>query len=60
MEDGRFDEALAVVDEVEALDATNKDMYAFKRIVLEKMNRTKDAQEAYESYQNIVDGTPGG
>ena len=60
IEEGRLDEALNIAEEAEGMETANKDVFAFKRIVLEKLNRTKDAQEAYESYQHIVDQTPGG
>lgn len=56
----RLDEALELAEEAEAMDPHNKDVFAFKRIVLEKLNRTKDAQEAYESYKEIADQTPTG
>ena len=58
IEEGRYDEALEVAEEAEKLESTNKDVFAFKRIALEKLNRTKDAQEAFESYQNISGQTP--
>lgn len=58
VEEGRLEDALGIAEEAENLENTNKDVFAFKRTVLEKMKRTKDAQEAYESYQNIVDQTP--
>lgn len=60
IEEGRLDEALAIAEEAEGMDSANKDVFAFKRIVLEKLNRTKDAQEAYENYRQIADQTPGG
>ena len=55
-----MEEALVIAEEAEATETANKDVFAFKRIVLEKLNRTKDAQAAYESYQHIADQTPGG
>ena len=49
----RLEEALAVAERAEALDQTHKDVYALKRMVLERLNRTKDAQEAFDSYQRL-------
>ncbi|MCZ6532455.1 MAG: hypothetical protein O7A08_05790 [SAR324 cluster bacterium] len=58
--EGLFDDALTIVEEVEKMDPTNKDVFSFKRTVLEKLRRTKDAQEAYDSYQALADQTPDG
>ena len=58
VEEGRFDDALALVEESELLEPNNKNVYSFKRVVLEGLNRTKDAQQAYESYQALADQTP--
>ncbi|MCZ6730350.1 MAG: tetratricopeptide repeat protein [SAR324 cluster bacterium] len=53
-----YEDALAIMEEVEELDRTNKDVYSIKSQALEKMNRTKDAQEAFDSYQIWADQTP--
>ncbi len=58
VEEGRFEDALALVEEAELLEPNDKNVYSFKRIVLEGLNRTKDAQQAYESYQALADQTP--
>jgi superkiller protein 3 len=49
--EGKFEEALEVAAETEELEQANKDVYALKRQALEGLNRTAEAQEAYESYK---------
>ena len=58
VEEGRFEDALALVEESELLEPSNKHVFSFKRVVLEGLNRTKDAQQAFESYQALADQTP--
>lgn len=58
VEENLLDDALVLAEEAEELDSTNKGVFAFKRVVLEKLNRTKDAQKAYETYQDIAGQTP--
>lgn len=49
--EGRPEEALKVCENAENLDRAHKSIFMLKRIVLEKLNRTKEAQEAFEAYQ---------
>ena len=48
--ESRFDEALTICEQAEEQDPSNRSTYALKRIVYEKMNRTADAQAAYDSF----------
>ena len=52
---GSYDEALAICGQAEEQDPTNRSVYMLKRIVYEKMNRTADAQAAYDSFVSMGD-----
>ena len=56
--ESQFDDALTISQEVEVMEPSNKAVFAYKRLVLEKMNRTADAQQAFDSYQALADQTP--
>lgn len=48
---GDAEAALEAVTRAQAMDSSNKDGYAVKQMVLEKLGRMSEAQEAYEQYQ---------
>ncbi len=54
--EGRFDEVLAICEEAQGMEQANPEVYALKRQVLEKLNRTMEAQAAFESYQAFSKG----
>ncbi len=51
--ESRLEDALRVCEEAEELDHASKGVFALKRIVLEKMNRTAEAQEAFDSMKAV-------
>jgi Tfp pilus assembly protein PilF len=48
---GDAEAALEAVTRAQAMDSSNKDGYAVKQMVLEKLGRMAEAQVAYEQYQ---------
>lgn len=56
----RFEEALNVAEQAERVDETSKDVFATKKVILEKLNRMADAQEAYDRYRELLNMESGG
>lgn len=54
--EGRYDEALDIAVSAEEMEQANRDVYALKRQIFDKLNRTKDAQKAFELYQAFSKG----
>lgn len=54
--EGRYDEALDIAVTAEEMEEANPDVYALKRQIFDKLNRTTDAQKAFESYQAFSNG----
>lgn len=48
----RFDDALAICDEVLEVDSINKEAFVLKRRILEKTNRLKEAEQALDTFQS--------
>ena len=53
MMDGRHEEALASCGKAEEIEGANKEVFAMKRLALEKLNRIQEAQLAYEIYKTL-------
>jgi tetratricopeptide (TPR) repeat protein len=47
----RFEEALGVCEQVEAIDPTMKEVFGLKKVALMKLNRLEEANKAYETYR---------
>ena len=50
----QYDKALVVCEKIEALDATNKDVFGLKKVILMKLNRLDEANKAYETYRFLT------
>ena len=56
MIEGRLEEALGICEAEIERDPSNGSIFALKRMVLEKMNRTQEAQKAYETMVSAEEG----
>lgn len=54
--EGRLEEALGICEAEIERDPSNGSIFALKRMVLEKMNRTQEAQKAYETMVSAEEG----
>ncbi|MCH8842226.1 MAG: hypothetical protein IID61_04530 [SAR324 cluster bacterium] len=50
----QYDKALVVCEKIEAQDATNKDVFGLKKVILMKLNRLDEANKAYETYKFLA------
>ena len=50
----QYENALAVCEKIEALDAANKEVFGLKKVILMKLNRLDEANKAYETYQFLT------